>query len=259
MVKVRKDLTGKRFGRLTVIKQTEDYISPAGTHYAMWECQCDCGSTPIVSTGSNLTQKHVQSCGCLNKEIASISHKKYNNYQLNLKDEYGTYGVGYCTNTGSAFYFDMDDYERIKNGNWIEIVPKNGYHILQSWDHECKEIVRMHWIIVGKYFDHADRNPLNNRKYNLRKATFTENSQNQNKSKLNTSGFIGVHWMATKNKWVAFITVAKQRKHLGLFANKDDAIRARLQAEKQYFGEFAPQRHLFEEYGISDEPSTAQN
>lgn len=41
----------------------------------------------------------------------------------------------------------------------------------------------MHYLIVGKYFDHADRNPLNNRKYNLRKATIIDNARNHSKQK----------------------------------------------------------------------------
>ena len=39
--------------------------------------------------------------------------------------------------------------------------------------------------------------------------------------------------------------------YLGSFSNKDDAIKARLNAEAKYFGKFAPQRHLFEQYGIN--------
>ena len=37
---------------------------------------------------------------------------------------------------------------------------------------------------------------------------------------------------------------------LGEYADKDDAIKARLLAEAKYFGDFAPQHHLFEQYGI---------
>ena len=48
MVKVKKDLTGMVFGRLTVLEQVEDYISPQGVHRAMWLCQCECGKTTIV-------------------------------------------------------------------------------------------------------------------------------------------------------------------------------------------------------------------
>ena len=38
--------------------------------------------------------------------------------------------------------------------------------------------------------------------------------------------------------------------HLGVFEDKEDAIKERLNAEVKYFGEFAPQTHLFKEYGI---------
>ena len=38
---------------------------------------------------------------------------------------------------------------------------------------------------------------------------------------------------------------------LGLFENKDDAIKARLEAEAKYYGKFASQQHLFEQYGIT--------
>jgi hypothetical protein len=38
--------------------------------------------------------------------------------------------------------------------------------------------------------------------------------------------------------------------NLGYFVNKTDAVIARLRAENQYFKDFAPQRHLFEQYGI---------
>lgn len=46
------------------------------------------------------------------------------------------------------------------------------------------------------------------------------------------------------------IKIKGKQKHLGYFANKNDAVIARLKAEAKYFGEFAPQRHLFEEYNI---------
>ena len=37
---------------------------------------------------------------------------------------------------------------------------------------------------------------------------------------------------------------------LGNYVDKTDAVIARLKAEKEYFGEYAPQRHLFKEYHI---------
>ena len=42
MVKVREDLTGRTFGKLIVLHQVEDYITPKGKHYARWLCECSC-------------------------------------------------------------------------------------------------------------------------------------------------------------------------------------------------------------------------
>ena len=58
----KKDLTGKKFGKLTVIRETEERASNGGI---IWECQCDCGNKYKV-VGSNLTRKKnpTVSCGC---------------------------------------------------------------------------------------------------------------------------------------------------------------------------------------------------
>lgn len=58
-----KDLTGKRFGRLTVIKRAEDYISPSGNHSTQWFCRCDCGNTSTIAA-SSLIHGITSSCGC---------------------------------------------------------------------------------------------------------------------------------------------------------------------------------------------------
>ncbi|MGJ0738945.1 hypothetical protein [Enterococcus casseliflavus] len=59
-----KDLTGRRFGRLTVIED-----SGARSHQGVfWLCRCDCGSNSKVST-NNLKGGRVESCGCLFDEF----------------------------------------------------------------------------------------------------------------------------------------------------------------------------------------------
>ena len=82
----------------------------------------------------------------------------------------------------------------IKDYCWYEYVDHNNYHSLQANDAELGSTIKMQWLIMGKYYDHIDRNTLNNRKNNLRPATSTENSQNRSKYKNNTSGFTGVIW-----------------------------------------------------------------
>lgn len=66
------DLTGQRFGRLTVLKRDpEDYIyperfdNPQKRHTAAkWICRCDCGNTVSI-LGANLRHGNTQSCGCI--------------------------------------------------------------------------------------------------------------------------------------------------------------------------------------------------
>lgn len=58
---IKIDLTGKKFGKLTVIQQSKEH----GSHgQAKWECQCDCGSK-IVAWGQSLRERRTPSCGCL--------------------------------------------------------------------------------------------------------------------------------------------------------------------------------------------------
>ena len=59
------DLTGKRFGRLTVTERVNN------TKRTSWKCMCDCGGVKIV-VGDNLTSGKVRSCGCLRKEVSAV-------------------------------------------------------------------------------------------------------------------------------------------------------------------------------------------
>lgn len=247
MVKVKEDLTGKIFGRLTVLKQTDDQILPCGQRIAMWLCECSCDNKQIVTSGRRLRDGFVKSCGCLARELSKERGKKYNQYDLS-----GEYGIGWTSNTNKEFYFDLEDYEKIKNYCWYEHVLSDGsYRALEAADLTTKKRIRMHYLIVGKYYDHKNLNTLDNRKENLRIATRCENARNHSLRKDNTSGFSGVTWDKRTQQWVAQIDVDKQHIALGYFHTKQDALVSRLQAELKYFGtEFAPQRHLFKEYGI---------
>lgn len=247
-----KDLTGQRFNRLVVVSRAEDKIYPNQRYssgyavYPQWNCICDCGNSVVVRA-DQLINGRIQSCGCLKKEqMSSVgkSRKKYNRYDLT-----GEYGIGYTFNSNIAFYFDLEDYELIKNYCWY--TDDKNYIVSYS----NRKRVSMHRLVTNyKYekVDHKNHKTWDNRKSNLRGATSSENAQNSKISKANTSGFIGVNWIKKANKWSASITLNKKQLWLGQFTNKEDAIKARLQAEYKYFGEFAPQKHLFEKYGIGE-------
>ena len=61
-----KDLTGQKFGRLTVVKFTGEFTD---SYNALWLCECDCGNSIIVSA-DKLTSGKKQSCGCLQVDNA---------------------------------------------------------------------------------------------------------------------------------------------------------------------------------------------
>lgn len=70
-----QDLTGCRFGRLTVIKRVENHISKSGQQKTMWLCKCDCGNETIVSMEH--LKKDTISCGCYKKENTIKIFKKH--------------------------------------------------------------------------------------------------------------------------------------------------------------------------------------
>lgn len=260
MVKVKEDMTGwvmSEHGvpdsRLTVVKQVEDYIDPNGNHVAQWLCKCSCDlHKRIVVTGRSIKNGNTKSCGCWMREKAKM--KRENFRKLNKYDLSGEYGIGFTSNTNREFYFDIEDYDKIKDYTWCEhISSKDNYASLEAWDAKLKKHIRMHYIIYSKSCDHKDRNPFNNRKENLRESTYQENARNSSLAKNNKSGIIGVYWHKREMAWVATIVVDYHKIHLGVFCNKEAAIIARLKAELEYFGgEFAPQRHLFEKYDITN-------
>ena len=61
----RADIQGQTFGKLTVLGQGDDYISPSGSHLLRWKCQCVCGNI-IYATTSQL-KRGLSSCGCIPK------------------------------------------------------------------------------------------------------------------------------------------------------------------------------------------------
>jgi hypothetical protein len=143
---------------------------------------------------------------------------------------------------------DLDDVDKVSNIKWCHSSGRcigdtnNGGILLSRFVMNVEDSK----IIV----DHINRKPLDNRKNNLRLCTIKENSYNASLAKNNTSGIMGVYWDKSRNKFASNISPNDKKVYLGRFENIEDAIIARLKAELFYFGDFAPQKHLFEKYGI---------
>lgn len=243
MVKTKKNYIGRHYGQLTVIRQIEDYIAPkSGKRYARFECECNCEEHNIVQvTAQSLDNEQTTCCQkCGYKKISKSKLKPMSenpNLLLNLHDEYGDYGKCKASNCNEWFYFDMSDYNIIKDYCWhVSLTGKRRtYHCLHSKDKETGSTLIMHRLLGYFDPDHNDGNPLNNRRYNLINRTRSENTQNCKLHCNNTSGTCGVSWNKKRGKWESYIQINGKKKNLGLYTNKDDAIAARIQAEIQHY------------------------
>lgn len=231
---VRKDLSGMKFGRWTVLYQAEDRIRPCGKHTTMWHCVCDCGNEKDVSDGS-LKNGDSTSCGCVLKEMLISKNAKKNTYDMN-----GDYGICYFNN-GGHFIFDKDDYDVLSKYTWSN---RKGYAVSGERVNGKRRNVILHRLLLGLSdgdgleVDHINGNPGDNRKSNLRAVKHIDNMKNRKLSSRNKSGYAGVRHV---DRWVASINADGKSIFLGIFDNKDDAVKARREAEEKYFGEMRRQ------------------
>lgn len=87
---------------------------------------------------------------------------------------------------------------------------------------------RLAWLYVygvmpKGFIDHINRDRTDNRICNLREASKLENSRNVTNKSSNTSGYRGVNWNKSVNKWEARIRNNYKRIHLGFFDNVESA------------------------------------
>lgn len=98
-----------------------------------------------------------------------------------------------------------------------------------------------HRVILAMYLmrwpeqvDHIDGDTHNNKIANLREADQSENRKNCARHTKNTSGFNGVTWSSQCNKWLVRVCVNYKEMNLGLYEDKEEAIKVRKEADKKY-------------------------
>lgn len=194
-----EDITGYKFGRLFVKEKTNIRSDrPSDSGAILWECDCDCGNKCYYSRYSLITQGGVRSCGCLYNDTRGISAKKYNTYDLDNYD----FGIGYCDN-GTYFFFDKEDYDKIKNYSWWYDGRYVIAHSLKD-DQYTTDTIRMHRVVMGISdredieVDHKNLIRYDCRKSNLRKATTSQNARNKDFSYQSQTGVVGVKKRAFK-------------------------------------------------------------
>ena len=163
-----------------------------------------------------------------------------------LVDDHGPYRLIKLTK-GHFAKIDVADFDWINTWKWCVTGKKDDppYASRGQRDKETKKnkTIIMARLIMGfpdgKKIDHQDHDTLNNRRYNLRVASNSENGRNARKLKSDTSSkFKGVDWHKQKNKWRARILINRKSVYLGSFESEQDAANAYAEASRSVHGEF---------------------
>jgi len=142
---------------------------------------------------------------------------------------------------GKFAIIDEEDFERVSEYNWS---CKKGYNTLYAETSINRKTIKLHRFVLNIYdsktqVDHKNHNGLNCMKVNLREATQSQNSMNQQPQVGRFSKYKGVHWNSNNKNFVARIQLNSKRIHIGVFQNEIDAAKAYDLKAKELFGEFA--------------------
>ena len=141
---------------------------------------------------------------------------------------------------------DKNDLEKCSKLTWHYAKNKDSKYIQTRIK---GKMIKLHRYIMNinnsnLVVDHINRNPLDNRKSNLRICSYKENSFNKSIRVDNTSGIQGVSFHKINKKWRAKIKYNNLTIHLGYFEDINEALINRRVAEEILFGEYSPNEKL---------------
>jgi len=133
---------------------------------------------------------------------------------------------------------DADMYESVRHYQW-RLRGTSSTNVYMQIGRKSTSLHRFILPDIKGQIDHINRNPLDNRRENLREATARQNIANMALTKLNKSGVKGVFWNKRQNRWNAVIKDHGKVKHLGSFFCLRKAAQTYDKAAKEMHGEFA--------------------
>lgn len=181
-----------------------------------WLCRCECGNKKWIRADSIKSGKQ-KSCGCL-RQKTELKSKDITGKQYSMLTPIKYTGIGKGPN--EVWLCEC------KCGNKIEVIKKNIY----STSHNSCGCAKKEQKI--KASRQANKKL---KETDLKEGTSINKISRTKPIKSNTSGVTGVSWNSKKEKWVAQIWFKGHLYYLGRFDNKNDAIKARKEAEKKYF------------------------
>ncbi len=198
---IPEDLTGQRFGHLTVLRAV-----PNRNGRRHWECRCDCGKIHVVSA-HNLKAGKVKSCGC---------------------QQYQT-GVKGCDITNQRFGRLTALYPTEKRDGKGSVVWHCRCDCGKELDLAEGALVHGNYRSCGCLREEYRKNI--NKQLHLIDGTCIEWLEKRKYRSDNTSGFRGVYPLKN-GKFRVSIGFKRQRFHIGIFSSFQEAVQARLDAEK---------------------------
>ncbi len=142
---------------------------------------------------------------------------------------------------GQVCKVDTADYDWLMQWNWhADMDRKSGKFYARC--RMGKKVVKMARLILNItdpkiHADHHNHDTLDNRRWNIRRASSQQNRFNMAPVKDSASGIRGVD--REGSMWVARIQVNGKKKHLGTFPDAESASRAHQDASRKFFGEFS--------------------
>lgn len=141
---------------------------------------------------------------------------------------------------------DAEDFDLIKLHNRKILLSRLQGGCVVVYSSVYKKSVHLHRLIMSRPFDdgwdidHKNLNPLDNRKTNLRLATFSQNRINRNKPKgTYSSKYKNISWSARDKIWIVATTKNGKKFHGGCFSDEIEAAKHADFLLKKYHGEFA--------------------
>lgn len=145
---------------------------------------------------------------------------------------------------GCYALIDAEDAEKVSGYNWFAYFNKHTKsHYAKRAIPDVKAVMPLHVHIFGvdrgTLLDHKNAVTLDNRKCNLRRATYAQNTYNSATRKDSAAGIKGVRLVKRSGRWQARITVDGRRKSLGVHETKESAAIAYREAAALHAQEFA--------------------
>lgn len=214
---IAEDLTGRRFGMLQVVKRVQNQHDRTS-----WLCRCDCGNLKIVQSNA-LKAGRVKSCGCLHRHTDDLTGQRFGRlvalYPIEKRD------------SKHSVYWHC----RCDCGNETDVTQNN---LVYGQYKSCGCLKAENHQNLPNQLHHVD-------------GTCVEWLEKRKHRSDNVSGFRGVN-QKENGKYRVSIGFKGKRYYLGTYAEFQEAVDARLAAEKVLHDGFVHAYYLWKERSAQD-------